>query len=146
MSYGKYTNIIELVRYFAKTYRYGVLDRMALAMGPESVEAALYDMLRLVDSLYARKIRVKIVTEDNKEYSSISCCEYGEDLGYGIKGVVKEVHEPKELESSYKDKRIYCAPCPPIPYESEIRDFLSDVEKDPSIARKVVLLSCGYKG
>lgn len=146
----KYSNLVDLVRYFAKTYRYSVLDRMALAMSPESVEAALYDMLRLLNSLLARSIRVKLqVVKDKeviREYSSITCCEYGRNLGYGIKGIVTEVHEPKERETEYKNETIYCVPCPLIPNESEIKEFLCDVEKDPSIARRIVLMSYGFKG
>lgn len=123
-----------------------MLDRMALAMSSESVEAALYDMLRLIDSLYARKIRVKLkTTEDQKDYT-LNCCEYDGELGYGIKGVVEEVYEPVELKNKYEGKPIYCVPCPPKPYESEIRDFLSETEKDPSLARRIVLLSYGFRG
>lgn len=121
---------------------------MALAMGSESVEAALYDMLRLINSLLARciKIRLSVVRgEETKEYPLI-CCEYGENLGYGIKGRVLEVYEPKDLKSEYENKEIYCVPCPSIPNESEIRDFLNDVEKDPTLARKIVLMSYCFKG
>lgn len=149
MCLEKYSNLIDLIRYFVRTHRYGVLDRMALAMGPESIQAALYDMLRLVNSLSNRSIKIKLqVVKDKevKEYSPITCCEYGKDLGYGIKGTVVEVYEPKSRESEYKNETIYCVPCPSIPSESEIKEFLGEVEKDPSFARRIVLVSYGYKG
>ncbi len=136
----EYKDIIGLVRFFVDTNRWGVIDRMALAMGPESIEAALYDMLRLVESLYARKIRVKIDAND-KTYE-ITCCEYGEDLGYGIYGEIKDVYEgPKTLMG----QKIYCVPCPPRPSESEINSFLEKIREDPSIARRIALLSFGLR-
>lgn len=136
----EYKGIIGLIRFFVDTYRWGVVDRLALAMGAESIEAALYDMLRLVESLYGRRNRVRIKA-DKKVYDT-TCCEYGEDLGYGIHGVIEKVYEGNE---ELKGKKIYCVPCPPRPDELEIKKFLEDIKEDPSIARKIALLSFGRR-
>ncbi len=134
-------NIVKLLKFFIDTKRYGLVDRMALALSPESVETALYDMLRLVDSLEQRRIVVRIVADKDKEYT-ISCCEYSEELGYGIRGVVKEVIQgPGELV----DKSIYCAPCPPKPTRTELIDFLRKVHEDITIARKASILAFGLE-
>ncbi len=136
-----YENIIAAIRYFIDTKRYGPVDRMAMAMGSESIEIALYDILRTIDSLYARSILVEI-EKDNKIYK-IRCCEYGEDLGFGMKGKIVKIYEgPKELMG----KTIYCQPCPPKPHENEIHSFLNDVQEDLSIARKIVLKAFGRRG
>lgn len=133
-------SIVKLLKFFIDTNRYGLVDRMALALSPESVETALYDMLRLVDSLEQHRIIVKIAT-GNKEYTT-SCCEYGEDLGYGMKGVVKEVIQgPGNLEN----KSIYCVPCPPKPTRNELAEFLEKVREDLTIARKASILAFGYE-
>lgn len=133
-------NIVKLLKFFIDTNRYGLVDRMALALSPESVETALYDMIRLVDSLKQRRIIVKIAT-DNKEYTT-SCCEYGEDLGYGIKGIIREVIQgPEDL----RNKSIYCVPCPPKPTRSELTDFLKKVHEDLTIARKATILAFGHE-
>ncbi len=134
-----FDNIIKTIKYFIDTKRYGVVDRMALAMSPESVETALYDMLRLIDSLEARSIRVKIKVKD-KDYE-VKCCEYGDKLGYGIHGLVLDA-EREDLNG----KNIYCMPCPPRPSVSEITSFLETVNKDPSIARKLVIKAFGHYG
>lgn len=136
----EYKNIVGLIRFFVDTYRWGVVDRLALAMGPESIEAALYDMLRLIESLYTRRIKVKIRAGE-KTYNT-TCCEYGEKLGYGIHGVVEEVYEGRE---DLRSQEIDCVPCPPRPSEREIKSFLEAIRRDPSIARKVALLSLGRR-
>ncbi len=138
----QYRNIIGLVKYFIDTKRYGVVDRMALAMGPESVEIALYDMLRLVDSLRGRSSVVKI-KGGGKTYQ-VRCCEIGRDLGYGIHGVVEEIIEGAPGVSIGDE--VYCAPCPPRPSIDELKSFLEKVKQDPSFARKIAIASFGYKG
>ena len=142
--HGKtFDNIVSIIRYFIETRRYGPVDRMAMAMGPESVETALYDILRALDTLYAKSILVKLRTQEGREYSRIRCCEYGENLGYGIKGVIEEVYDgPREL----KGQETYCQPCPSKPSESEIKEFLETIDKDLSIARKTVLRAFGRRG
>ena len=137
----KYSGIISLIQFFAETNRWGMIDRMALAMSPDSVETALYDMKRLARSLDARKIRVKIVVRE-KTYE-LYCCEYGEDLGYGMYGHVETVLEgPK----TYEGKKIYCVPCPRIPSSEETENFLNEVRKDLSLARRVALIGLGSRG
>lgn len=136
----EFDNIVSIIRYFIKTQRYGPVDRMSYAMSPESVTIALYDMLRTVDSLFARSIVVELHSDD-KIYT-VRCCEYDEDerLGYGIKGVAETIKAaPEDVKDKLKGKEIQCVPCPHRPSQEEIKQFLEKVEKDPSYARKIVL-------
>ncbi len=137
MSDDGYENIVKIIKYFIETKRYGPVDRMAMAMGPEAVEIALYDMLRTISSLYGRSIVVRMRSEkDGKEFT-VRCCEYDEDkrLGYGIYGDVVEVLEG---QGDLKGK-IQCMPCPRPPREDEVKGFLARVREDPSYARRLVL-------
>jgi len=139
----KYSKIVDVVKYFIDSKRYGVVDRMALAMNSESVEVALYDMLRLIDSLMSRSVVVRLKSGE-KEYT-LRCCEIGDKLGYGVHGAITKVIEG---ETGYKEgDKVYCMPCPRNwPTKDEINRFLQAIAEDPFLARKIVLLAFGRRG
>jgi len=138
---NRYPGIISLIQFFAETNRWGVVDRLATSMSPEGVETALYDMERLVRSLLPRRIKIRIKSRE-KTYE-LYCCEYGDKLGYGIYGEVSEVLEGP---SSIKNEKIFCVPCPLIPSEEEVDDFLKEVRSNPSLARRLALIGLGTRG
>jgi len=131
-----FPGIISLLRFFAESRRYGVIDRISYALNYESVREALTDAFRIVESLRDRAITAKIRVEGGKEYT-VSCCGYGEGEGPGINGIFIECQD-KSLEG----KRGWCVPCPErLPDEEEVKRFLEEVKRDPSIAKDVALLS-----
>ncbi len=142
---SEYWGIIGLLRFFIESGRYSIVDRIANATSPAAIKASLYEALRIANSLKARSIRIALRTKtsqgEEKTYQ-LQCCEYGEELGYGIQGVVEGLLEgPEDL----KGARIYCIPCPPIPSEEELRGFLEKISKDVSIAKEVAILAHAYR-
>ncbi len=135
----KYRCIIEVLRFFVNSQRYGIIDRLAFALSPESVDQSIYEALRILKSLEARSIHARIKTQKN-EYT-LRCCDYGEGRGPGINGVFIEADE-----ASLKGKQGYCVPCPSCyPDEDELRGFLEDVRRDIGLARIVAALAYTHK-
>jgi len=166
----KYAGIIDMLRFFVVTYRYGIVDRIANALSPDAVEVALYDCVRIVKSAYQNRVsavikvvekkRVKKEKKEEKkeekkregqaeqEYEeqtiektySVVCCEYDEREGPGIVGEFIDCDKP-----DLKGKRGYCVPCPQRPSEEELQSFINEVKSDLSIAREVAILAYGRR-
>ena len=93
---NKYPGIVEVMKFFIDSQRYNLVDRMAFALSPESIEQAIYDALRIVKSLESTKVYAKIKSGD-KEYI-LNCCDYGEGQGPGINGIFVG---PSDLSASF---------------------------------------------
>jgi len=140
MERKSFPGIISLLRFFAESRRYGVIDRISYALNYESVREALTDAFRIVESLRDRAITAKIRVEEGKEYT-LRCCDYGEGEGPGINGLFVECQD-KSLEG----KKGWCVPCPErLPDEEEVKKFLEEVKQDPSIAKDVALLAHSWR-
>jgi len=136
---NKYPGIVEVMKFFIDSQRYNLVDRMAFALSPESIEQAIYDALRIVKSLESTKVYAKIKSGD-KEYI-LNCCDYGEGQGPGINGIFLEASN-KALEG----KTGYCVPCPAkYPSQDELQSFLNSVRSDLSLARRISILAHGWK-
>lgn len=137
----KYSKIIDLLRFFVETGRFSIVDRIANATSSTATMSALYEALRIVRSLTPRASRIRIVTDNGKSYE-VMCCEYGEDLGVGIKGRVEKVlaGDKKLLQ-----KTIYCVPCPILPSEDEVREFLAKAKENMEVAKEVAVLAQTYR-
>lgn len=138
----KYKGVISLLRFFIDDRRYGVVDRLAFALSPESAETSILEALRIINSLRERSIRAKMRrggNEKEKEYTVI-CCDYGEGEGPGILGVFVEA-EREEL----KNKLGYCVPCPLTPSEEELNNLIMDLRNDLTIGRRLAILAYGLR-
>ena len=138
----KYKEVISLLRFFVETGRYSIVDRIAYATSPSAIRASLYEALRIVRSLKAGSLTARIRVGEDKIYDHIECCEYGEDLGYGVKGLVEEIYSGSK---EYKGKTIYCAPCPGIPDEAELSDFLEESDRNTDVAKEIAILAHTYR-
>lgn len=139
-----YEGLISLLRFFIDDGRYSVVDRIAFALSPESAEVAILEALRVVRSLMDRAIRATIIVSrgegvEEKEYS-LTCCDYGEGDGPGLKGIFKDASE-----SGLINKTGYCVPCPHLPTSEELERFMSELRRDITIGRKVAILAYGYR-
>jgi len=140
----RFPGVISLLRFFAESGNYGVVDRVANSLSTEAVVQAIYDALRTVRAQSARAVKLKI--KSNGESYTITCVDYGilerEDPRYrlAIKGVVEE--GPSELIG----KRVYCIPMPRIPSEEELESFFKAVEEEGiEVARAVAALALGFR-
>lgn len=138
----KYKEVISLLRFFVETGKYSIVDRIAYATSPSAVRASLYEALRIVRSLKARSLTARIRVGDDKVYDPIECCEYGEDLGYGVRGLVEKIYAGPE---EYKGRTIYCTPCPGIPDEAELSSFLEEAGKNTDVAKEAAILAHTYR-
>lgn len=127
---SKYGSIADLLRFFVETERYGIIDRIGNAVSPAAVKQALFEALRIVRSLKGTSKKGKV---NDKVYE---CCEYGD---------IKEGKHHPGLEAAIDGKRQYCVPCPRIPSEDEVREFLEDVERDIDVAREVAILAQTFR-
>jgi len=140
MERKSFPGIISLLRFFAESRRYGVIDRISYALNYESGRETLTEAVRGDRSLTVRAITAKIRVEEGKEYT-LRCCDYGEGEGPGINGLFVECQD-KSLEG----KKGWCVPCPErLPDEEEVKKFLEEVKQDPSIAKDVALLAHSWR-
>ena len=138
-----FPGIVSLLRFFAESRRYGVIDRISYALNYESVREALIDAFRIIESLKDRSITARIRVgegSEQKEYT-VRCCDYGEGEGPGINGVFVECDD-----ESLKEKEGWCVPCPDkLPDEEEVKRFLEEVKRDVTIAKDVAILAHSWR-
>lgn len=134
--------LIELLKYFVRSRRYGIVDRIATALSAESILQALYEAVRSIESARDRAIKatIKVETREGIKRYTVTCCDYGEGEGPGITGTFEESSEKGLIK-----KKGYCVPCPIcIPEEVEINKFIEIVRSGVeglSIAKKVAILA-----
>ncbi len=125
----EFPGITSVLRFFAETRRFGVLDRIGMAMSPTAVKEAVYEALRTIKALEAKSVTVKLRVDGNRVYT-FKCCEYGEPdrVCGGVVGVVDEVLEGSGVG---RGSRIACIKCPRLPDESELKRFFEILDKTP---------------
>jgi len=157
----KYQGIINMLRVFVATRRYGIVDRLGFAQSPEAAAMALYEGLR---TLKAMLDKVEIITlrkipsskeksstksshqsqkKDEGEEKTYSCIEVLtlKDTGYciGIRGIAK---------INDKEEEVCCVLSVGIPSEEEIKRFFAalhcDREKGLQLARQLASLAFAY--
>ncbi len=136
----QYNGIISLLRFFVDTERYGIIDRIGNATAYESIKEAVYEALRIIRSLKASAITVEY--EVGGEKRKVACCEYEEKerARYASAVTGKSV-----TPGRYENKEVACIPCPKIPDENEVADFLTKVKEDTNIAKEVAVLALTYR-
>lgn len=123
---SRFRGLAELLRFFVMSERYGIIDRIGNAVSPIAVKQALFEALRIARSLRASAERVRY---NNRE---ILCCEVIHP---------REGRTPAAMRLETSEGVVYCIPCPRIPTENEIREFLAAVERDIDVAREVAILA-----
>ncbi len=145
MSEENYKGIINLLNMFITAGRYSIVDKIAYALSPDVIKSALYEAVRLAETMRNNSLRVKLKLDNNKEVE-ITCCEYDVKIDNPpsrrvIIGTVEKVYGGK---GGYKGKKIYCVPCRGIPSEEELRKFLNEIEKgNLDLAREIAIKAYG---
>lgn len=143
-----FRGIVSLLRFFAETGRYNVLDRIGFAQNPEAVEESIYEAIRTVRALERRAEMLKLKLDgDVREFE---CLEY-EKIGPGApcNGVRGRLAERKgNLEEG---SEVCCHTRPLIPGEDELGRFyrilhgLEECEIDGlDLAKQLAALAFSY--
>ena len=155
----QFAKIISLLRFFAETGRFNVLDRIGMAQSPTAVREAIYEALRTVRALERRPARLKLgveveVKKDGEKRREtreveVECLDYEtvEEKAEcrGIYGVVKDV-----LSGAPRDiigRRVCCYLKPWIPDEVELGRFFEALEGEGGLelAKELAALAFAYR-
>lgn len=124
----RFEKIVRMLKFYADLNYYSLIDRLAYAISPTSVEMAITDALRTLRSLwYSAKLVKDESTDEEKR-----CCYY------------EVVEESEECKIGFRVKNYCCLPCPPIPSHEEVEAFLSAVRRDISVAHKTAALALAW--
>jgi CRISPR type I-A-associated protein Csa5 len=132
---ARYDSIVNVLRVFAKTGNYAPIDRIANALTPRAVENALYDGLRLINTLIRQ---AEEITVNGRKIRVIDYAKVEERKARGFTLAKKGKVKTEEGEISIK----YVEVPESLPREDEIRWFLNDVRKGfagLSVAREVAM-------
>lgn len=140
----KYSEIVGVLRVYARLGAFGVIDRIAGALTPEAVEQALYDALRGMNAMIRQATRVKVKINEREEVLDI--IDWSEKLDdprlqLAEEGsVIDVIKGPAEL----KGKRVKFVRAPTmLPSEDSVSSFLRAVKERGfeglSLAREVAL-------
>lgn len=135
MVYRKYDSIVNVLRVFAKTGNYALIDRIANALTSRAVENALYDSLRIINTLIRQ---AEEITIDNKKVKVIDYASVEERKARGFT-LAKE----GEMNTAGRKIKIKYVEVPdPLPNENEVKSFLNEVKKGfvgLSVAREIAM-------
>ncbi|ALL00358.1 CRISPR-associated protein, Csa5 family [Pyrodictium delaneyi] len=84
----------ELLSFFARTRRFGVLDRIANALGPDQALAALYDALRI--------FRSSCLSGDRGEDCPSNAKEVVEKAKYEVEKIAELLLDPRRAEEGLR--------------------------------------------
>jgi len=148
-----FPGILSILRFLAESDMFGPIDRISNALNPETVRAAIYEALRIVNSAIRREAIVKLELNEGVK-KELKVCDWGEmsptSVGHklALKGKLKEVKEgPKELENLI-GKYIYAIKTPRLPSEDELNKFLSNLDspKGLKLAKELAMLALTIRG
>lgn len=134
---------MSLLRFFVESRRYSVVDRVSYALNYESVREALADAFRIVESLRdgSAWARIRVKREDGGEREiELTCCEYGKGEGPGVNGEFVDCSD-----EDMRGERGWCVPCPHVPDEREVNEFMELVKEDINVAKDVALLAHSFR-
>ena len=134
---GKYRGIASVLGVLVATGNYSIVDRIANALNPNSVEQALYDALRTVDAMRRRAVKVKVkVDGTTEEVEIVDWTTDLEDPRYRKAEVGELVEVPPdapaelaEVARREESRKIRFVRSPEMPSQEEIRRFLSEVRR-----------------
>jgi len=115
MPYGRYDAIVGVLRVFAQMGNYALIDRMANALTYRAVESALYDGLRLINTLIRQ---AEEITVGGKTVKAIDYAKREDERKFRRLVLAKEEEGIRYVEVPSK-----------LPDEREIQMFLNEVRK-----------------
>ena len=118
--------LVDVLRFFAKTRSFTLLDRLGFALSPHVAKEALTEALRVLRSLRGSALVVRAKSGD--EVREVVCCEWDrpEDgrcpYGYERVEVVDVVEGPRDLSI------VCCVRCPREPSEDVVGKAMECLE------------------
>ena len=140
---SEFPHLIDTLRYFVATRRFGVVDRLGFAQSADAVREAIYEAIRTVRAAKYAAERVKLRVKD-KEFE-VTCLEL-EKVEDGsctdLEGVL--VEGKPEL----KGARVCCIRDVMLPSEEELEKLFEILREDPekgvSLAKEIAALAFSF--
>ncbi len=148
----EFQGLISLLRFFAETGRFNVLDRMGLAQSPVAVREAVYEAIRTVRALERRQTRLTLrvkIRRDGEETRELTfdCLEYEEVESTGeCLGVQGELVRAEGAPGLSEGALVCCHPKPRVPGEEELERFFEALDSPwgLDLAKEVAALAFSF--
>lgn len=150
---SRFSDLIDLLGFFAVRGKYGVLDRIGYAQSPEPIVTAVYEALRTVNAMAAkpRRVRGRVAKREGEgEAVELACIDYDvfdskEDLLDSCNGRPLVVGQEEARKFDGKNF-VCCYTKPRIPDSKNLEEFFRCLKRPEgvSLAKQVAALAFAY--